>query len=86
MRGRSLADGMSDYLIRGLANAPNVDIRYQTQVVDGHGGARPEQLTLRDRDADRAETVAASALFVLFGAAPRTDCPTTSSGTRGGMS
>jgi len=73
VRGRSLADSMSDYLIRELRNEPNVDIRYRTEVVDGHGEARLEQLTLRDRDTGRTQTVAASALFVLIGAAPRTD-------------
>jgi thioredoxin reductase (NADPH) len=73
VRGPSLADSMSDYLIRALDVQPNIDIRYRTEVVDGHGDVRLEQLTLLDREAGRTETVASSALFVLIGAAPRTD-------------
>ena len=73
VRRPSLADSMSDYLIRELGSQANIDIRYRTEVVDGHGDARLEQRTLRDRDAGETETVAASALFVLIGAAPRTD-------------
>lgn len=73
VRGPSLADSMSDYLSRELGNQANIDIRYRTEVVDGHGDARLEQLTLRDRDSGETGTVAASALFVFIGAAPRAD-------------
>ena len=44
-----------------------------TEVVDGHGRQRLEGLTLRDRHTGQTRSVAASALFVLIGAEPRTD-------------
>ena len=73
VRGPSLADSMSDYLIRELNSEPNIEIRHQVEVVDGHGESRLEQLTLRDRESGRSETVPAAALFILIGAQPRTD-------------
>ena len=68
VRRRSLADSMSDYLIRELGSQANIDIGYRTEVVDGHGDTRLEQLTLRDRDTGRTQPIAESALFVLIGA------------------
>jgi thioredoxin reductase (NADPH) len=44
-----------------------------TEVVDGHGRQRLEGLTLRDRHTGATRTVAASAVFILIGAEPRTD-------------
>ena len=37
MRAQSLADSMSDYLIREIGSAPNVDVCYRVQVADGTG-------------------------------------------------
>ena len=36
VRGASLAESMSDYLIREIQAAPNIDVRYHTESVDGH--------------------------------------------------
>jgi thioredoxin reductase (NADPH) len=41
---------MSDYLVKELDSKGNIEIRYQTEVVDGWGETRLEQLTLRDRE------------------------------------
>ena len=73
VRGPSLAESMSDYLIRELRGAPNVEIRHRVEVVDGQGETRLEQLTLRDRESGDTQTVPAAAVFVLIGAQPRTD-------------
>jgi thioredoxin reductase (NADPH) len=73
VRGESLADSMSAYLIDELAVTPNVEIRVGTTVEDGHGKHRLERLVLRNQATDQRETVCAAALFVLIGAAPRTD-------------
>jgi thioredoxin reductase (NADPH) len=37
VRGGSLADTMSDYLIQEVDNADNVDVRLNTEVVDVRG-------------------------------------------------
>jgi thioredoxin reductase (NADPH) len=73
VRGDSLADSMSAYLIDELEVTANVKIRLGTTVEDGRGQHRLEGLVLKDQATGQAETVAAAALFVLIGAAPRTD-------------
>ena len=73
VRGGSLAAGMSDYLIREIEAADNVRLRLNTKVTSGGGEGRLEYLTLEDSASEYAETVQATALFVLIGAEPRTE-------------
>jgi thioredoxin reductase (NADPH) len=73
VRGTRLADGMSDYLIRVIDQTPNIHVRLNTEVIDAHGSARLQGLTLRDRQTGTTELVPAAALFVLIGATPFTD-------------
>jgi thioredoxin reductase (NADPH) len=68
-----LGEFMSDYLVQEVQATPNIAVVLHTEVVDGHGRQRLEGLTLRDRHGGATRTVAASALFVLIGAEPRTD-------------
>jgi thioredoxin reductase (NADPH) len=64
---------MSDYLIRELAAAPNIDIRYRVRVVGGAGAGHHQSLVLEDTATRTRRTVPADALFVLIGGQPRTD-------------
>jgi len=73
VRGASLAEAMSDYLIREIEAAPNIVVRYHTEAVDGHGNGHLTALTLKDRTTGTTETVPATALFILIGAQPHTD-------------
>jgi thioredoxin reductase (NADPH) len=73
VRDNSLAASMSDYLIREIEAAGNIDIRFNTQVIDGGGEGRLERLVLKDSLSGLTETVPAAALFVLIGARPHTD-------------
>ncbi|MCC7446223.1 MAG: FAD-dependent oxidoreductase [Anaerolineae bacterium] len=73
VRGSSLAASMSDYLIRDVQSADNIDVHLHTKVVDGHGAVRLEALVLQDAVSGTIETVSAAALFVLLGARPRTE-------------
>ncbi len=72
VRGRSLVDSMSEYLIREIESAPNIAVRCGVAVTGGAGQSRLEGLTLTDLESGAAETVDAVALFVLIGAEPRT--------------
>src|SRR5215470_17504424 len=72
VRACSLADSMSDYLIREVAAAPNVNVCYHVQVADGTGTGRLESLVLADTTSGARRTVPADALFVLVGSQPRT--------------
>ena len=67
IRSQSLAASMSDYLIRQIDAAPNVDVRYRCEVAGGGGSGHLEQLLLRDRDTGQTERVPAAGLFILIG-------------------
>jgi thioredoxin reductase (NADPH) len=73
VRGGSLAESMSDYLIRELDAAPNVSVRFRTEVVGGGGEGRLEYVVLRDLESSRSKRVPAGALFVLIGSKPFTE-------------
>ena len=75
VRGRSLADTMSDYLIRQIGAAPNIVVCYRVQVADGSGSGtgRLQSLVLQDIASRVRWSVPADALFVLIGARPRTE-------------
>ena len=72
VRAGSLADSMSDYLIREIGSAPNVDVCYRVQVAGGTGTGHLESLVLADTVSGARRSVPADALFVLIGAQPRT--------------
>ena len=72
VRGASLVDTMSDYLLREIDNAHNVDVRLHTEIEDVRGDSRLEGLVLRDRSTGTSEEVPADAAFILIGAAPHT--------------
>jgi thioredoxin reductase (NADPH) len=73
VRGRSLSSSMSDYLIKEIDAAQNIEVRFNTRVVDGGGEGRLERLVLENSASDLTETVPATALFVLIGAEPHTE-------------
>jgi thioredoxin reductase (NADPH) len=70
--GESLAADMSQYLIEEIEATENIQVRLNTQVIDGSGQGRLEHLVLKDRASELTETVPAGALFVLIGARPHT--------------
>jgi thioredoxin reductase (NADPH) len=70
--GESLAAHMSRYLIEEIGATENIQVRLNTQVIDGGGQGRLEHLALEDRASGLTETAPAAALFVLIGARPHT--------------
>jgi thioredoxin reductase len=73
VRGQSLAQSMSDYLIRMIGAAPNIEIAYGVQVAGGAGADRLESLVLEDRASGQRRNVPADGLFILIGSQPRTE-------------
>jgi thioredoxin reductase (NADPH) len=74
VRGPSLTESMSEYLIKEITGTANIAVRHNTVVTGGGSGGtgRLESLTLQDRATGTTETVPAAAVFVLIGAEPRT--------------
>jgi thioredoxin reductase (NADPH) len=73
VRGDTLAESMSDYLIKELESTARVQVRLHTEVAAARGDHRLTELVLRDRRTGQTETLRAAALFVMIGAVPHTD-------------
>src|SRR6185503_14736373 len=61
VRGAALEAGMSDYLVREIQTASNLDVRLRTRIVEGHGAERLAALDLEDGEG-RCETIPAAAV------------------------
>jgi thioredoxin reductase (NADPH) len=72
VRGQSLAESMSEYLVKEITSTPNITVRRGAVVTGGAGTGRLESLTMQDQVSGVTETTPAAALFVLIGAEPRT--------------
>ncbi|MEO8391922.1 MAG: FAD-dependent oxidoreductase [Chloroflexota bacterium] len=72
VRGGSLNASMSDYLVKEIEAADNIEVRLHTRIVDGGGNPRLKALVLQEISSEETETVPAAALFVLIGAQPHT--------------
>jgi thioredoxin reductase (NADPH) len=73
VRGPTLEDRMSQYLVDRITQSPTIDVRYRSEVVGCAGEGHLEALTLVNRASDEREDVPARWLFVFIGASPRTD-------------
>jgi thioredoxin reductase (NADPH) len=73
VRGDTLSDKMSEYLIAEIRERPNIAIRHGVELVDGEGGDRLEALVVRNRPDGSRERIAADGLFVMIGAEPHTE-------------
>jgi thioredoxin reductase (NADPH) len=72
-RAPSLRVGMSEYLVQQVEDAPNVEVRLETEIVDGGGDGSLDHLVLRHRVGQADELVAADGLFLTIGARPHTE-------------
>jgi thioredoxin reductase (NADPH) len=72
VRGAGLAESMSQYLIDQL-HAQGVAVRTRAEVVGGGGDGVLERIRVRDRDTGEVRDEVCGGLFVLIGAAPRTE-------------
>jgi thioredoxin reductase (NADPH) len=72
VRARSLEARMSTYLVEQVQATPNIHVRLGSEVVAVAGDGRLQTVTLTGPDGER-DDVAATGLFILIGAQPRTD-------------
>jgi thioredoxin reductase (NADPH) len=73
VRAATLEDTMSQYLVERITSAPNIEVRYRSEVVACRGDGHLEGLTLADRKSGAHDEVSSSWLFVFIGASPRTE-------------
>ena len=73
VRGRSLSESMSSYLITQIQATPNIHVRTGTTVLEAHGDTHLEGLTVLDAVTGEKESVNTQWLFIFIGATPRTD-------------
>jgi thioredoxin reductase (NADPH) len=57
VRGPSLAATMSQYLIDQIAATPNITVRCRASLIEAHGDARLEAITVADAEAETRETL-----------------------------
>jgi thioredoxin reductase (NADPH) len=72
VRGASLQNSMSNYLVEQIAALPNVSVRTGTQAVGASGDGHLSSLRVRESGGSE-EDLHADACFVFIGASPRTD-------------
>ncbi len=73
VRGPSLAESMSSYLIDQLTTRANIAVRTGTEMIGVAGHHHLEAITLRDRARDGVERVPADGVFIFIGADANTD-------------
>lgn len=73
VRGKSLADSTSQYLVDRLEQTPNVFIRPRTSISELHGETHLEAISILDAAAGTTTRTPARAVFIFIGAAPRTE-------------
>lgn len=73
VRGASLGATMSQYLMRDIEQTPNIRVECGAQVVAVHGEDKLEAISIACSRSGSVDRVAANALFVFIGAAPRTE-------------
>jgi thioredoxin reductase (NADPH) len=72
VRGTTLRESMSDYLVNQVQATPNIEVRYRTEVAQARGNGRLTTLVLRTAGSTAPIVVPADALFVMIGAEPHT--------------
>lgn len=73
IRGDSLTQTMSHYLIERIKQTSNIRVETNVEVAEAHGTSRLESLVLQDVKSRDRRTVRAQSLFILIGALPHTD-------------
>jgi thioredoxin reductase (NADPH) len=72
VRGSSLGASMSQYLIDQLKETKNVQIEFNSALVEAHGTDHLEAISIQCSTTNEVEKVPANSLFIMIGAAPNT--------------
>ncbi len=72
VRGKSLEDKMSGYLIDKIKAKNNIIVHLETDLTSVDGGRELDEVVVTDRRTGQEKTMPANHLFVMIGAHPRT--------------
>jgi thioredoxin reductase (NADPH) len=72
VRGSSLASSMSQYLVNQLKETANIQIEFNSSVVEAHGEDHLEAISVHCTVTNEVNKVPANSLFLMIGAAPNT--------------
>lgn len=72
VRGKKLADTMSDYLVKKISETKNIAVYCNIEVAEVHGDTCLSHITLRERHTDNVLSFRTEHLFVCVGGAPNT--------------
>ena len=72
LRGPTLNTGMSQYLVDRINETGNIIVLPNTVVTAVSGSGRLEAITVRDTNSGESRELAAAAMFIFIGTAPRT--------------
>src|SRR6185369_15022506 len=72
VRGSSLAGSMSQYLVKQLNDTKNIEIQFNSSVVEAHGQDHLDAISINCSLTNETSRVPATSLFILIGAAPNT--------------
>ncbi|MCI0414869.1 FAD-dependent oxidoreductase [bacterium] len=74
VRGDTLKNSMSQYLIDRIRETPNISVEYNSRVVEVHGTDHLEAISIHCTTSGQTETVPANYLFIFIGATPHAHC------------
>jgi thioredoxin reductase (NADPH) len=73
VRSSNLGFGMSHYLVEQIKATPNIEVKYNAEVLEAIGVNKLEAICLQSRETGENETLPGAAMFIFIGAVPRTD-------------
>ena len=73
VRGASLTEAMSQYLVDRIADTANIEVLPRAEVVRAHGTNRLEGVDVECGETRAARRLEAAAMFIFIGSTPRSD-------------
>ena len=73
VRGNSLSQSMSHYLIERINTMPNISVVPNSEVLEVGGDGHLQEIVVRHNDTQTVEKLPAAALFIFIGAEPHTE-------------
>jgi len=73
VRGKSLAAGMSQYLVEQIKETANIHVELNSEITEAFGTERLEAISILCSSSGETQTVPAASLFIFIGAAPQTE-------------